>query len=616
MAQAAYWRPIGRILLAVLAFFTFSACGAARQGLPLSAAPAGAQATGATGATAGTQEALPATRPRLRLLGHSDLGGNGLHANVAALGRYAYVGSTSFSDDCPGEGVAIVDLADPAAPTVVARAAQIPGTTAEHVVALRVHTPFFRGDLLGVGIQRCSDHSRAAGQRQAGAQRLAGLAVVDVTDPRRPRELSFFPSGPSVHGVHELDLVQREDGQVLALLAVTGSERQGQGDFQIVDLTNPRRPVHLSSWGAGTDLGIDEGASCQPSVVGHSARAGAGGQRAYVSYWDAGVFILDISVPAAPRAIGRIWDPEADGASHSVDEAAGNLLLITEEIGLGFGPRRLTARAEAGGRSFEFQGCETPSQAPLRSVGTLKGPLAYAGTACQALPAPLPGAIVLVDAGGCRLAEKGDRLAQANASAMLVIQPGGQDGRPVSPGGAPAGALRITTVGISRADAERLALLARAGPVTVTLPVAREWGALRIWDVSDPASPRRLAVFHTENSARFPPPDSGWYTVHNALAIGARYVLLAWYSDGVRLVDIGDPRNPREVASFRPPSRPDASRSVPTSPAEQPRALEAAPGIPVQGMIWGVARTGNLVLASDIGTGLYILRLEGIPLPG
>ena len=60
-----------------------------------------------------------------------------------------------------------------------------------------------------------------------------------------------------------------------------------------------------------------------PRDYAHSARASADGQRAYVSYWDAGVIILDISDPAEPRVEGRVIDRSFDGNFHSADEMDG-----------------------------------------------------------------------------------------------------------------------------------------------------------------------------------------------------------------------------------------------------------------------------------------------------
>src|SRR5262249_1568163 len=153
----------------------------------------------------------------------------GFNADVAALDGYAYVGTYGAGTHCPSLGVHIVDVSDPAAPRFVATSARYQGTSAEDVVVRRVASPFFTGDLLAAGIQRCATGNGVRG----------GLALVDVSAPHNPVELGFFDTGTGPRGVHELDLAQ-QDGRLLALLAVPNAERAGIGDVQIVDITDPR----------------------------------------------------------------------------------------------------------------------------------------------------------------------------------------------------------------------------------------------------------------------------------------------------------------------------------------------------------------------------------------
>ena len=523
----------------------------------------------------------------MTLLGHTDLGGQGAGANVRALGRYAYVGSWGGGNLCPALGVRVVDLSDPAGPRVVATAARLDGTSAEDLAPLHVSAPSFSGDLLAVGIQRCT--------RQGQTQARAGLALVDVTDPRHPVDLGFFDTAPAPGGVHELDVVQR-DGRVLALLAVPGSEQFGAGDFRIVDITDPRRPVQLAAWGIRSRLGVSEGAGCSRGILDHSVRAGAGGTRAYLSYWDGGVVILDITDPASPQVLGRVFEPDAEGEIHSAAEIPGGLLLVTEEIGVHRPPEGLRLRAEGGGASLEVPACAAPGNTSLDTTGVLTGDLTYAGSACGAL-AGAAGTVALADPGNCSLAEKARRARAAGARALVVIQDGPVgtpriSANPLDPGADPG----LPLIGVGWDDGERLRALVRRGPVSVVLPSARPWGGVRIWDIRDPAHPVRRAIFHTENAERFPPPGPGSYTVHNPLSAG-RYALLSWYSDGVRVLDLADPDHPREVAFFVPPAAPDPQRFW--APAA---------------MVWGVALAGDLILASDVNRGLYVLRAEGLNL--
>src|SRR6266545_2783176 len=63
-----------------------------------------------------------------RQLGRLQIPG-GLHADVWAHGNFAYVGT--WSGPCPGTGVKIIDVANPASPKLIATAAGYPNTSSE-----------------------------------------------------------------------------------------------------------------------------------------------------------------------------------------------------------------------------------------------------------------------------------------------------------------------------------------------------------------------------------------------------------------------------------------------------------------------------------------------------
>jgi hypothetical protein len=203
------------------------------------------------------------------------------------------------------------------------------------VAAVHFDTPAFTGNVLLSGIQRCQPASAAP----------SGLAIWDVTDPTNPAELAFFPTGRAL-GVHEFTL--RQQGQRwLAYLAVPNSEvTDGTGDLRIVDVTDPRNPVQLADWGARKDAGlpVGTGKQCAPTCRGaspqvflHSVALSPDGRTAFLSYWDLGVIMLDVSEPAAPRWLGRFAEPQsAEGNTHSVAVAHdGKLALVADET---FGP--------------------------------------------------------------------------------------------------------------------------------------------------------------------------------------------------------------------------------------------------------------------------------------
>lgn len=414
--------------------------------------------------------ASPSAEPaaELTLLARHDLGGNG-GADVWANGDIAYVGARCF-----GGGVKIVDVSDPADPRLAATAADYGNTSAEDVMVIDARTTFFEGKLMAVGLQDCRDDSGGRGMR--------GLDLWDVTDAANPEQLGFLEVGPlPFGGVHELYLFQRED-RVLALLAVPLSEvfhADGLGDLRIVEVTDPRNPVALADWGAGKDGGLAFGATsyegvaqgepaasdCTPPqggeplcrgdipwVIGHSASANEDGSRAYVSYWDAGMIILDISDPARPTFVGRAKVPvDEEGNLHSAIAVPGGKLAITTD------------------EDFVHEDSEG----------------VHGGTGGPA-----------EDASGAG-AQAGDR-----------------------------------------------------------------WGFARIWDISNPEQPKEIGSFETPNSASGQ--TGGLYTVHNPEVHGD-LLFLSWYSDGVRVLDISDPESPREVALFvpAPVEGPDGDESPP-----------------------------------------------------
>lgn len=258
-----------------------------------------------------------------------------INADVWSQGNYAYVGT--WSDPCSGIGVKIVDVSDPAHPKQVASAAAYPGTSAEDMQVLSVKTPTFTGDLLGVGIQQCGE---------AG---FGGLDLWDVTNPTAPKHLGFYEN----FGVHELSLTARPDG-VFALLASPFSEPftfffapQTIGDFQLVDVTDPKNPVLTDDWGALKDGGFPAGAPfipppydcaaalCRgsfPAIFAHSTKPSGDGMTAYVAYWDLGAVALDISDPFDITYVGRtVYPPASEGDTHSAVPSEDDSLLATTD---------------------------------------------------------------------------------------------------------------------------------------------------------------------------------------------------------------------------------------------------------------------------------------------
>jgi len=543
------------------------------------AAPAGVDSTPAPLATAKSAPPLPLSAT-LSLLGQASLGGQGFNADVYGHNGFAYIGSWGYAGGCPATGVRIVDLADPTQPRLVGAVAAIPGTTQEKLVVRHITTAGFTGELLAVGIQRCDRPGQG------------GVSLYDVSDPYNAVHLGFSATGPA-RGVHELDLIQQGD-RALALLAVPSSESNngGDGDFRIVDVSDPRHPVQLSQWGVHAALGVDltDGTGCHRATFDHSARASADGRRVYLSYWDAGVVVLDIADPASPRLLGQLqYPPDEEGETHSVAEAGGHYLLVADENGIFGSPPALHFRVQTAAGPREIYGCEAHFSRPLVETGLINADLVAAGDGCPGgrLPASVDGKVALVEQGGCSVEQKAARLQAAGARALIAPAAGD----PIALTGGKE--QPIPVVGIREQDAADLRRALAGGTLPVTLPAEKHSGGLRIWDIADLANARQVAVYQTPDSVVFPPPSDGMYTIHNP-EVSGNIAFLSWYSDGLRVVDIGDPASPREIAAYVPPA------------ISNPRH-NAFPDGP---LVWGVYLAGDTVLLSDINAGLYVLHVD------
>ena len=120
-----------------------------------------------------------------------------------------------------------------------------------------------------------------------------------------------------------------------------------------------------------------------------------------------------------------------------------------------------------------------------------------------------------------------------------------------------------------------------------------------VWNVARPSRPRRLATVRLP--ARLRP--GGNYTgrldladsVHDPKAVG-KLGYFSWYAQGVALFNLSNPRKPRFLARFRPPAEADEHGLL-------------CPGASCTA-VWGVFPMRAYVLASDLNSGLWILRLR------
>jgi PA domain/LVIVD repeat len=555
----------------------------------------------------------------------------GVHGDVAGYKNLAFVGK--WREACPGTGVDIIDISNHRRPVKIADTRDYADTSMEDMQAIRI-----RGrDILAIGLQDCGN---------SATEGTVGLELYDITDPRNPQFLSLF-NGEDIgmeaeHGhVHELDLVKRRDGRVLAALAspdmeAITSDAQGMGgtgDLLLVDITNPEAPSLVSEYGVLDDpmfgvpfyLSVRQGGDAR--TLDHSARFNQRGTRVYLSYWDAGVIIMDIRDPANPVVLGRTAFQEGEeGNAHSIDTADRENLLIQADEDFDPFELQFTSNAFEGPRPA-VEGQNTPPivEQPGRAMA---GDVVHVGRGCPADPRPSPpngpgsgipvddpyladpaGKIALIERGGCRFDNKIARAQQAGAVGVIVYnQAGGVNGdealilmgieSPVldGPPGIEGTEIDIPAVFVQRSTG--LLLRDADPPVTAAArAVFNGWGYLRFFDISDPANPVQVGMFATPNTFNEEVALDGTWSVHNPELLRRRggrretdVLYASWYSDGVRVLNIKDPSRPREVAFWTGEGAPAGAPPV---------------------NIWSVVPHRRILLASDRNFGLYVLKHRG-----
>ncbi len=115
---------------------------------------------------------------------------------------------------------------------------------------------------------------------------------------------------------------------------------------------------------------------------------------------------------------------------------------------------------------------------------------------------------------------------------------------------------------------------------------ALPWGFMRIFDTSNPTNPVEIGAFATDGALNDPTFHEFFErTMHNVVVRGSR-AYVSWYGEGIRVVDISQPSDPREIGAFVPPE-------------------DLGPAL-----FWGVYAHRDLVLGSDLFGGLFILKLK------
>jgi hypothetical protein len=316
--------------------------------------------------------------PNLEVVAHDSIGDRGFNADVWAHKGYAYVGHWGFQDwangsknrfcpDVPNSGVAVLKVDEAAGTTTrVSTLQNPPGTSAEDVVVYSAGGL----DIAAAGIQWCG-----GSRYDENADR--GLMLWNVTNPANPIRLGYLNTGCCTRGVHEFEVEHHANGRIYAYATVPTSrypdantpsgyrDADGEGDFRMIDITDPSNPIQVSDWGI-QDIGgpFSAGQGCDPDPnYGHGAEPSLDGRSVFLSYWDSGFIKLDVTDPANPVFRGRtVYPADADGDAHSsnYDDARSILFTADEDFCPNSGPA--TEKGWGYLRAYDYANPNAPVQ--------------------------------------------------------------------------------------------------------------------------------------------------------------------------------------------------------------------------------------------------------------
>ncbi len=471
-----------------------------------------------------------------------------LTTDVWAHGNYAYIGSFS-SPLCSFDltGVRILDISNPAEPVQVAFIKDKMGTRTNDVKVAHLDTPHFNGDILvstnegcGVTLPRLNANGNAAKPR--GGQ--GGIAIWDVTDPTQPRALkqNFLSKQ---NGIHNTYIWQQ--GSNAYLIAVDDVDTR---DVIIVDITKPQSPKEIIRVGAPDWPDLDFSEVEGPAIFLHDVWVQENNDKviAYLSYWDAGLVLLDVTDPANPLFMGDSVYPNPDrsglppeGNGHvAVPVADGSLVIFGDED---------TAKASLfgetaidGGSSFNKVGGANfgPPTSEFPTPSTVTFVAANFGCAASDFSGGPGTGVALIQRGVCFFQDKADNAEAAGYDAYIVyndaargdglIQMGARDSQPVGIVGLFFGHTRGNQMAQAVAGGQNVTVEAVSG-------IEDGEGFMRVMDVTDPANMVQIGSFVTEGV--LPPANAqlmGTRDAHNVIVRGTT-AYWAWYYEGIRVVD-------------------------------------------------------------------------------
>ena len=561
--------------------------------------------------------------------------------DVWAHNGFAYTGT--FNSPCPPDpeaGVWVWDVHNKNKPGFVTVIESEPGDRTNDVKVATMNS----GEILVMTNESCSDGD-------------GGFEIYDVADPTNPVKLGSVTidelnpisdalfGGIQDVGVHNQWLFTQGSNDYVAVVAETAFDT-----FMVFDITDPTNPTLAAAWGAeeifdpgvgdetvdvnrvlDAAIWLTEGFGASQNRFLHDITVTADGTQAYLSNWDAGLVLLDISDLASltsvslpnDRLISVALDPDNGSRDGEVNSHAawpsedGSLVVETEEDfaawvtvqppgNLTFGDQpwnTIPGVAVSTSTGDDFEANQTGNMATVTatSVTIDSGPLAGNVYPAAELIGNQP-----------KLADVGPIAAEAvwvgqGCDTDNFLVPGTDTPGVVDPHlNNPDGKIAVVRRG-GCSFSSKLGAAQAAGAIGIVIANNQTgdtpWGGIRIWDYSDPENPVLASLFDTTCSASPTPIPGcdplGTYSVHNVVVEtkgNKVFAYVSWYWDGMLVLDVTDPYNPVEVARYF-----DNSEEFLASNGGNPHDF------------WGVYKEPNSpwIYGADRNGGLYIFRQQG-----
>jgi len=242
-----------------------------------------------------------------RKLGQWKTGGRGTHRNGYPGGRYVFAAAAlpGYQDEL----LVIVDIQDPAKPVEVARWSA-PG---QHVASG----------------EKPEDGMQVHGPPIVDGNRLyldyggAGMYILDISDIRKPTPIGHLDFTPPFDGgipVHSILPIKSRNLVWVNSEAIAEDCREGLGQASLVDISNEKQPRLLSIMpipvpppGAPYADFCAKGARFGPHNINHLQHlpdVEKQGALMYLTYFNAGLRVFDISNARLPKEVGYFIPPD------------------------------------------------------------------------------------------------------------------------------------------------------------------------------------------------------------------------------------------------------------------------------------------------------------------